>query len=67
MFCIKLFWIDLVFFDIVNLIILYVRKDKKFFFDIVLKLEKFYDNYIFLELVYLRVYYGFIRLSKLIN
>lgn len=39
----------------------------KFFFDIVLKLEKFYDNYIFLELVYLRVYYGFIRLSKLIN
>ena len=67
MLCTKSSWTDLVLSDTVNLIILHVRKDKKFLSDIVPKLEKFYDNHISLELAYPRVYYGLTRLSKLIN
>ena len=67
MLCTKSFWTDLVLSDTVNLIILHVRKDKKFLSDIVPKLEKFYDNHISLELAYPRVYDGLTRLSKLIN
>ena len=67
MLCTKSSWTDLVLSDTVNLIILHVRKDKKFLSDIVPKLEKFYDNHISLELAYPRVYYVLTRLSKLIN
>ena len=67
MLCTGSSWTNLVLSDIVDLIILHVKKNNKFFSGKVPKLETFHDNQISLNIAYPRVFYGPARLSKLIK
>lgn len=67
MLCYECEWTDLVLSDMVDMIIIHIKKSNKFLSDIIPKLKLFYDKHIALELAYPRVAYGLPRLSKLIN
>lgn len=54
-------FIDRLFVDIEGVFILIVNFDCKFWSLVFLKLEVFYNEYIFVEFVYLCVKYGFLR------